>query len=160
MIKNIQNFIIKHYIIFISIIIILTMNFLYITYANYYSLGRIDDVERIIKEDNNHKRKYIEEAMNFVEKKFNTEDFKGCILEKIAYTHGYSHSTTSDNGELIWISQEDKIKKEYDADEVIMLEIEYRMNFYSIRGSINYVPADIVCVYKNGKWEIVSWGLC
>lgn len=160
MIKDILKFITKHYIIFISIIIILTMNFLYITYANYYSVGRIDNVERIIKEDDNHKRKYIEQAMDFVEKEFNTENFKGCILEKIVYTHSYSYSTTSDGEELILISKEEDIKEKYGADEVIMLEIEYHMNFYSIRGSSNYVPADIVCVHKNGKWEIVSWGLC
>lgn len=151
---------IKKYIkLFIIIIICLTITSIYKIYESYYAVGRIDNVKKIIENNDNHKREDIESVMQLIAKEFNTKDYKGCTLEKITYTSDYSFSNNKVGEKPILKSKEEYLKEEYAADEVMMFSIEYKRNMFSTQGPSNNVPSNIVYILKDGKWKLATWGL-
>ncbi len=137
-------------IISIIILVILSIGALFlIFYGN--EKGNIDDVERIITNENGHKREDVEETFDMIEKEFNTKDYKGCKLRKIIYP-----SEKREIGKDI----EKSYREEYNAEEVIYLTFEFITNRRPATGLVANEDYEYNAVFAkiDGKWILKKYG--
>ena len=135
--------------VFILIIFVLIGSF--IIYRDYNAKGNISKVERIIKDENGHRKEDIEKTFDMIEDKFNAKDYKDCILNKITYFGNFMV-----DGKYL----EESYKDSYNADEVITLVIDFTTGKHP---SVSFVKDNeytykAVFVKKENSWMLKEYG--
>lgn len=108
------------------------------------SKGNIDNVERIIVSENEHKREDIESAFDMIEKKFNTKEYKGCELNKIIYV---GDSQTEEN-----------YKEKY--EDALYLKVEFTTDKKPAVGLVANEDYEYKAVFvkHKGNWILKVYG--
>lgn len=114
-------------------------------------VGNIDSVERIIKDENSHKREDIEHTFDMIEEDFNTKDYKDCVLNKITYSGQFLV-----NGN----SLEESYKESNEAEEAIILEVNFTTGKHPAVGLVsdNDYTYKAVFIKKENNWILKEYG--
>ena len=141
----------KRLAIVITILVILLIGVLILIFKNDAGNGNIDNVERIITNENGHKKEDIEETFDMIEDMFNTKDYKGCTLNKITYP-----VKTQELG----VNSEESYKDNYNAEEVIQLIYEFTTNSKPATGLGSNEDYEYKAVFAkiDGKWILKDLG--
>lgn len=141
----------KKIIITIIVLTVFIIGGIFVVFRNNNAKGNIDNVERIILKENGHKREDIEKTFDMIEEKFNTKDYKDCVLNKITYV-----------GEFLMNDKniEESYKESYKAEEVIYLKVEFTTGKHPAVGLVtdNDYTYKAVFIKKENIWTLKEFG--